>query len=376
MTKGLQWLTPIGALVLAACAGSGPPKPAELEPLTPQIGATLVWSQRISDVRFPLSVAVNSTDADGGVFTVADSDGGVRALQANTGRELWRGNAGAKLAAGVGSDGRFASVVTRDNELVTLETGKVLWRQSLGSRVTSAPLVAGRRVFVMGVDRAVQAFDAYDGLPLWTFKRQGEPLTLSQPGVLTAYKDTLLVGQGPRLTALDPLKGTLRWEVAVASPRGTNEVERLADLVAPAGRFGAVICARAFQAAVACIDAQRGSLLWSKNADGINGVAVDYRFVVGADASGRITAWRIGTGDVAWTYDKLLHRRLSAPRAVGRTIAFGDLEGYVHWLSRDTGLPVLRIETDGSPVVSTPVLSGSTLLVVTQKGGVFAYRPK
>ena len=36
---------------------------------------------------------------------------------------MWRGSAGAKLAAGVGSDGRFASVVTVDNELVTLDNG-------------------------------------------------------------------------------------------------------------------------------------------------------------------------------------------------------------------------------------------------------------
>ena len=67
----------------------------------------------------------------------------------------WRANAGAPLAAGVGSDGRFAAVVTRDNELVVFEAGNELWRKRLTSRVTTAPLVAGERVFVMGVDRVV-----------------------------------------------------------------------------------------------------------------------------------------------------------------------------------------------------------------------------
>ena len=63
-------------------------------------------------------------------------------------------------------------------------------------------------------------------------RRPGDPLTLAQGGVIAAFKDTLLVGQGPRLAGLDPNDGDVRWEVAVGTPRGTNEVERLADLVA------------------------------------------------------------------------------------------------------------------------------------------------
>ncbi|MGL1724219.1 outer membrane protein assembly factor BamB family protein, partial [Vibrio parahaemolyticus] len=46
------------------------------------------------------------------------------------------------------------------------------------------------------------------------------------------------MGQGPRLAGVDPLQGSLRWEASVATPRGTNEVERLADLVGPAVRQG------------------------------------------------------------------------------------------------------------------------------------------
>ena len=370
----MKRLALIALLALAGCAGTTKPKPAPLEPLTPTIGGRLIWNQRLGSVEFPLAVAVNTTPSSGGVFTVAGSDGSVLAVQADSGRELWRGSVGAKLAAGVGSDGRFASVVTRDNELVTLEAGRVLWRARLGSRVATAPLVAGERVFVMGVDRVVQAFDAQDGRKLWSLQRPGEPLTLSQAGVVAAFKDTLLVGQGPRLAGVDPLLGTLRWEVAVATPRGTNEVERLADLLAPAGRVGDVVCARAFQAAVGCVNAERGALVWTKNVGGNEGIAVDAQFVFGADASDRITAWRTASGETAWTNDKLLNRDLSAPLAFGKTVVFGDAEGNVHLLSRDDGKPLLRFTTDGSGVVAAPVLAGGTMLVVTKAGGLFAFR--
>ncbi len=365
----------VAAAVVAALAGcaSGPdkPKPKPLEPLTPQIAGRQVWNQRIEGAQFPLSVAVNA-----GVFTVAGNDGTVLAVQADSGRELWRANVGSKLGAGVGSDGRVASVVTRDGELVAIEAGRVLWRKALAARVTTAPLVAGERVFILGTDRSVQAFDALDGRKLWSVQRPGDPLTLAHAGVIAAFKDTLLVGQGARLAGLDPRDGSVRFEVALASPRGTNEVERLADLVAPAARVGDAVCSRSFQAAVGCMNAERGTLNWTKVTGGTNGVAADEQYVFGADASDRLTAWRAASGDVAWSSDKLMHRGLSSPLIVGQTVVFGDAEGTLHFLSRDKGDAVLRLPTDGSAIVAAPVVSGTTMLVVTRAGGLFAFRPE
>ena len=103
-------------------------------------------------------------------------------------------------------------MVTREGELVVFDQGSVKWRKALGTRVTTAPLVAGERVFVLGVDRAVQAFDVLDGRKLWVMKRPGDPLTLAQSGVLSAFKDTLVVGQGPRgyVLGLDAIVEHLR----------------------------------------------------------------------------------------------------------------------------------------------------------------------
>ncbi|MEO5770827.1 MAG: PQQ-binding-like beta-propeller repeat protein, partial [Burkholderiaceae bacterium] len=230
----------LAALLAGACS-SDKPKPTPLESVTPQIAGRLVWSSRIDGAAPGLIVTARD-----GEFVIASADGTVLALEAGSGRELWRANAGARLTAAVGSDGRFAAVVTRDNELVVLErgqTGGPKWRARLNSRVSTAPLVAGERVFVMGVDRVVSAYDVIDGRLLWVLQRPGEALTLSQPGVVAAFNDTLLIGQGHRLTGVDPLRGSVRWEVAVGSPRGANEIERLADLVGPAARVGDLICA-------------------------------------------------------------------------------------------------------------------------------------
>ncbi len=357
------------AAALAACS-TDKPKPTPLEELAPKIAGRQVWAGKVGRVGFPMVPAVH-----GGVFHVASGDGEVLALRADNGQTVWRASAGAALSAGVGSDGRFTSVVTRGNEVVTFEEGRELWRKRLPSSVVTPPLVAGERVFVMGVDRAVHAYDALDGRRLWTLQRPGDALTLAQASVLAAFRNTLLVGQGARLAGVEPLRGTVQWEVPMASPRGTNEVERLADLIGPPLRLGNVICARAFQSAVACADAGRGTLLWSRNVGGVNAIGGDAERVVGADASDRITAWRTDNGDVAWTSEKLLYRGLSGAAIVGPVVVFGDSEGVVHFLSSATGEPQLRLRTDGSAVIGTPVLSEATLLVVTAGGGLFAFRP-
>jgi outer membrane assembly lipoprotein YfgL len=360
------------ALLMAACS-SGPdrPKPKPLEPIAAPIAGRQVWTERIGEVGFPLSVAVNA-----GVFTVASGDGSVAALQADTGRTIWRTSVDGRIVAGVGSDGRFAAVVTREGDLVVLDGGKQVWRKPIGTKVVTAPLVAGERVFVLGVDRRVLAYDVLDGRMLWSLQRPGEALTLAQGGVVAAFKDTLLVGQGPRLAGIDPLRGSVRWEVPVASPRGANEVERLADLVSPLLRLGDSVCMRAFQSAVGCVNAERGNLLWSRTIGGTEGVAGNEQVIVGADASDRLTAWRTASGELAWTSERLMYRSVSSPLVVGPTVVFVDGDGTVHWMSLDKGEPMLRLSTDSSGAAAAPVASGNTLLVVTRNGGLHAFRPE
>jgi outer membrane assembly lipoprotein YfgL len=363
----------LAAAVLAACSSTpAKPKPTPLQTLAAGAPAMdVAWRQRVGRIDFPLAVATQ-----GGVYTLASGDGTVLALDPATGRELWRGQAGAPLSAGVGSDGRTAAVVTQAGDLVVMSQGQPLWRKPLGLSVITAPLVAGERVFVLAVDRSVQAFDALDGRKLWSVQRPSDPLTLAQAGVLLPYQDTLLVGQGTRLVALDPLRGSVRWEQPLATPRGTNEVERLADLVGPSARDGDTVCARAFQAAVGCVNAQRGALAWTRVVGGLNGVAVGAGRLLAADASDRISTWSAATGEPGWTSEALRYRGLSAPVVLGRDVIFGDDDGLLHALSLDDGRLVSRIATEGGRLAASSAALAGTALFVTPSGGVLALRAR
>jgi len=370
----------VPALILLAAAvggcsmfGSGPakPQPAELQPVTALVSARQTWTTRVGQVNFPLDTGVA-----GNSVAVASGDGTVALIDAQTGRDVWRLALNTPLAAGAGNDGKVVAVVTKANEIVALQDGREMWRQKLGAQAFTAPFVAGARVFVLAADRSVSAFDGQTGRKLWAQQRPNEPLILRQSGVMLAVGDTLVVGLAGRLAGLNPSTGSIRWEAPIATPRGINDVERLVDLVGHVSRQGDVVCARAFQASVGCVNAARGNLLWTKPANGVQGLDGDDRFVFGTEADGNIIAWRRTDGERAWTTDRLRYRGLTAPLVVGRSIAIGDFTGYLHLLSREDGSLLNRLPTDGTAIAATPVLVGNTLIAVTQGGGVYGFQPQ
>lgn len=357
-------------LVLGACSSSPVKmKPAELAPPATRASAQLIWSTQMG----PSSPSMVPLSLQGRVYLTGAS-GTVAVLDATSGRDVWRLNLRASLATGVGSDGQTTAVVTRDNQLIAMADGSETWRVQLPAASFTAPLVAGRRVFVLAADRSVSAFDAQNGARLWTQSRPGEPLVLRQSGVLLAVGDTLVAGLSGRLVGLNPLNGTPRWEAPIANSRGTNEVERLVDLVGSVSRIGNTVCARSFNSAVGCVDTDTGRLLWSKPAQGVTGVHGDEQLVVGSEADGRLIAWQRAKGDRAWEVDRLKFRELTAPLVLGRLLAVGDGTGLVHLLSREDGSELTRLTTDGSAIMAAPVLSGPALVVQTLNGGVYAWR--
>lgn len=367
------WLALALVGLLAACSSTGDkPKPTALAANQPQMAVSQAWSARIG----PQASTGLQPVVSGGTVTLAASDGQLAALDASTGRDLWRTTVKGGIAAGAGSDGKLAAVVTTGNEVVAIDGGRELWREKLSAQAFTAPLVAGGRVFVLAADRSVSAFDGQTGRSLWRQQRPGEPLVLRQSGVMLPVNDTLVVGLSGRLVGLNPLNGSVRWEAPIASPRGINDVERLVDLVGRVARKGDTVCARAFQASVGCVNAGRGNLLWTKPANGAEGLDGDNTLVFGTESDGKVVAWRTADGERAWTAEQLRYRGLTAPLLLGRSIAVGDSTGLLHFLSREDGSAMNRLPTDGSAIVATPVLAAGTLVVVTRNGGVFGFKPE
>lgn len=371
--KWTRWtLLGVLAFSIAACSSApDKPKPAALPAVSGQFAVQKAWSSAVGPVTTPLFASVH-----GDQVAVASTQGQVALINASSGKDVWRLQLDSPIQAGVSGDGQRFAVITRLNEVVAIEAGKVVWRYRLPALSYTAPVVAGARVFVLTADRAVTALDGASGQKLWTQQRTGDPLVLQQAGLLMPLGDTLLAGWGGRLAALNPNTGAVLWETLVGSSRGTNEVERLVDLVAGASRQGQTLCVRAFQSSVACVDTNRGATLWTRPAQGHEGLDGDDKLLFGVESDSKVLAWQRQGGQPAWTQDALRFRGLSAPLVLGRSVVVGDDNGLVHFLSRQDGQTLQRLSTDGSAVTGKPVAAGQTLVVVTRAGGVFGFRPE
>ncbi len=364
-------ISALAAFVVGCASNRDAPKSAQLAPSANLIGVRKAWNVKIDAVNFPLTIKAFDDSV-----VVASSNGNLRSLNPQTGGTVWSGSVGAPISAGVGGDGLRTAVITVENELVVLEQGNELWRQTIAAQGFTAPLVAGGRVFLLAADRSVHAFDLRTGRKLWVQQRASDSLILRQSGVLLAVGNTVVVGLSGKLVGLNPSNGSVLWEVAISTPRGTNEIERLVDLVAGVSRVGDVVCVRSFQSAVGCVDAVRGRLLWTQAASGSVGLAGDEQKIYGVEGKGELVAWSRADGSRIWGTDRLKFHRLSAPIVLGRSIVTGDESGLVHWLSREDGSALTYLATDGSGVAAAPVLASDTLVVVTRNGGVFGFQPE
>lgn len=361
------WLS----LGLMACSSTSVrPEPAALPEASGKLQVSSVWSYRLAASDTPLQMAVN-----GSRVVMASTSGVMAQLDADSGKEDWHLDLKTPLRAGVGSDGHRHAVVTADNQLVVIEGGVRLWQQKLPAQTLTAPFVAGQRVFVLSADRSLQAFDGATGQRLWQQQKpSADALVLGQAGVLMAVGDQLIAGHGGRLMAVQPLTGQTKWEVLVGSSRGTNEVERLVDLVAGVDRQGPVLCLRSFQTAVACVDADRGMSLWTRPSQGHQGLDGDEVRVFGVDSDGKMRAWNRTDGQVAWSQEQYRFRELTAPRVWAGAVVFGDAQGRLHLIDRQDGQTLQRRSTDGSAMTVRPVAAGRTLVTINRSGLVMGWR--
>ena len=355
--------------MLSACSsGPTPPKPASLPPVSGGLSIHQAWSVQLGAVDDHLRLSGAK-----GLLAMGSAKGQLRVVDAQTGALRWQAQTRA-IGAGVGFDGQRVALINDINQLEVWVEGKRVWMQPLTARGFTPPLVAGERVFALTADRQLHAFDALTGRNLWSQVGSGEPLVLQSPGLLAAWGNTLLVGWGERLVGVEPLSGRAQWDIALTMARGTNEIERLRDAVAGVHAAGGVVCARSFNTAVTCGDPTTRQRLWSANRDGVQGVSGNEQAVWATDGSSRITGWSLRDGKEIWTQEALLHRQVTAPVVLGKSLAVGDLDGWVHWLSVDKGAIMARMPTDGSRLLAAPIVVGNTVVALTQRGGVYAWR--
>lgn len=371
------------AVLLPACS-SGPslnpvdwfstpsgPKPAELPALSNPQPVKVRWSASIGAAEsYVFSPAVF-----GDSIYVASRAGNVARLEAASGQVKWRVTLGSRLSAGVGSDGAQVVVATEEGEVIVLDAidGTLRWRARVSSEVLAPPKLGEGLVLVRSADSRIFAFGAEDGKRRWVYQRPAASLVVRSPVGLTMSQGFAYAGfSGGKLVAIALRNGLTRWESTVALPRGSTELERVTDIVGEPVVQGREVCTAAYQGRVACYDQQTGNQLWAREMSTLSGVSFDARYAFISDDKGAVHALDRTNGRSIWKQDRLAYRQLSIPLPLGTEVAVGDLQGYVHFLARESGAFIGRAATDGSAVRAAPQRLAEGFLVQTQNGGLYA----
>ncbi len=354
---------------------SAAPEMAPLPPLTNSVAVSTLWQASIGNSQR----AIFSPAVAGDSVYAAAYDGAVARLDAGSGKQLWRIDAGERLTGGVGSDGKLVAVGSGKGEVLAFDVnGTALWKAQVSSEVLAAPQVADDVVVVRSADGRIFGLDAKDGKRKWYYQRSTPALTVRSPVGISISRGVAYAGfAGGKLVAINLDNGAVRWEATVALPRGTTELERVTDVIGLPVVTEREVCAVAYQGRIGCFDVATGQAVWGREMSSTSGLSLDARYAFVSDDAGAVHALdRIG-GTSVWKQDKLHLRNLSAPLALGSEIVVADIQGYVHLLARDSGAFVGRVATDGSPVSTNPVmLPNGGFLIQTRNGGLYAFSAK
>jgi outer membrane protein assembly factor BamB len=307
------------------------------------------------------------------------------------GERLWRIDLGPEEAGGGSFGGGVAYdegklyITTGYAQVVALNaaTGAELWRKPLPAPVRGAPTVKNGRMVMVTVDNETLALSAEDGHQLWRHSGISETASfVGAPSPAIEGNTVLAPYTSGELFALRIENGTVEWSDVLAAVKRTDQVAELSDI----GGLPVVDRGRVFAAGnsdvFAAIDLRTGRRLWDKEVGSTHTpwVAGDYVYLI--TNSSDLACFEARTGHVRWVHhlqayedeqEKDNRINWTGPIMAGGKLLVMSSFGDMVTISPTSGD---AIKTDQLPdgVSIPPVISGDTMIVLTEEGNLVAYR--
>lgn len=350
-----------------------PPEP--LAEIKETASVKVLWQAKLGSTEiYDFTPAV-----DAGYAYVASAEGELSKLDVTNGSQAWRVNVGEKLTGGVGVGGSLVIVGTQKGSIYAYDiSGKLQWKSRLSSEVLSAPKYFDGLVIVRTGDSRIYGINANDGSRKWVYDRTGPALTLrSSAGVVVDGGAVYAGFAGGKLVSVRADNGKIMWEASVAQPKGVTEIERIADITSLPFVDGPLVYAVAYQGRIAAVDRTSGRVVWNRDISSLSGLTAEDARIYVSHAIGSVYALDYTTGKTFWRQAGLKNRQLTGPLAMGSLIAVGDVEGYVHFLSREDGAFSARVKTGDSQILpQMSLINSNTLLAQSRDGGIYALQIK
>ncbi|MGE4658171.1 MAG: outer membrane protein assembly factor BamB [Gammaproteobacteria bacterium] len=349
--------------------------PAALTEFDPTLTVRKLWSASMGGDAKALRLGL-SPATDGARIFVGSHNGQAAAFDAGSGQRHWAVRTELALAAGPSYGDGIVVFGTSDGELLALdaETGQERWLQEVGGEVLAPPSIGSSVVVVRTVDGRLRGFSVDDGRDLWSVEQTVPSLTMR--GNTAPYVTGTIVVTGfdnGRLGAYEISSGDPRWEVAVATPTGRTEIERLVDISAGLQVVGNDVYAVSYHGRAVSVALETGLLLWQQELSSHSGLGADWNSVYVTDEFSEVVALDRNRGTPKWRQNVLRLRDVTAPTPYGNAIVVGDLEGYLHWLNPSDGNLLARVRAASQRIGAAPLVVGQNLFAQADDGTVAAF---
>ena len=350
--------------------------PAELVEFQATAAPTRVWTARAGKGDGATGVRQGPYISDGVVYA-GSVEGGVRAFDLQTGRNLWHHDSELRLAGGPGAGDGLVVAGSLDGEVVALDaaTGAERWTANVPNEVIARPAIGQGLVVVRSNDGRVTAFDAASGERRWFWVEDLPTLTVRGNAPVTLAPGFAFVGTDEgSLVALSLSDGRVLWEQPVAQPDGRTELERMADVDGAPVVDGPAVIASSYRNRTMAFEGPSGRPLWAAESGGAGSVGVASDRVVVSDAAG--TVWGIDkyVGTSYWRQPALARRVLSPAAVHGAYAVVGDFDGYLHWMRLSDGEFAARTRAGRSAIAAHPAVADGVLVVQNVDGDLSAWR--
>ncbi|MGE8281763.1 MAG: outer membrane protein assembly factor BamB [Stenotrophomonas sp.] len=358
-------------------------EPAELVKFEPTVSVNKVWSANVGKGEGRVGVRQGPAVADGRVYAAA-LEGGVHALDLQTGKEVWeytpakeKKKPKLRLSGGPGVGDGLVVIGTLDGQVIALDAsnGAEKWKAKVPGEVIAAPAVAQGLVFVRSNDGRTTALDAASGEQRWFNTQELPSLTVRGNAPVATGPGVLFIGNDDgTLSALAMQDGRPLWEQMVGTAEGRTELERMSDIDGAPVLEGNTLYVSSFKNQTMAIEGPTGRPMWSRDHGGAGGVAVSSGNVVVTDGKGAVYGLDKASGSAMWSQQALARRSLTGAAIQGDYAVVGDYKGYLHWLRLSDGELAAREKSGGDAILAQPIVADGILLVQNVDGKLTAFR--
>jgi len=352
---------------------SDPPTPlVEIETLVEIIK---LWSKDTGKGSTKQFLKLTPSHIQGKVF-VADVRGNLLAIDATSGHTLWENDADLSITGGPGSSKTHTMIGSEEGDVLAYasDNGDFLWQAKVSSEVLAAPQEAYGIVVVRTVDGKIFGLDANDGSRLWIYDRTVPALTLRGTSNPVITGDVVIAGfDGGRLAAIELHTGKLIWETSISLASGRSQLERMVDIDSDPVIIGNDIYVATFQGRLASVALENGRITWTRDISSYAGLTSDGNNIYITDDQSHVWALERSSGNSIWKQENLFARQVTAPATIGDLVVVGDLEGYLHWMDKNSGQFVARTQVSKSPILAPPVAVEDIIYAYSSDGTLSAY---